>query len=122
MDSVCCDVTSEFPLALPLGAMDSCVLFSLVFGGHLDFSEQRVLLAVRTCRVKPLHEMDLTPVLLSQLLGGHLAFCEQRVPLAGVYAGWNRCTRQLGGQSLRFLMFKSAWMLEPSWWTQHPDG
>ena len=65
MGSACCDVTSEFLLALTFGAMDSCVLFSLVIGGHLDFSEQRVLLAVSACRGKPLHEtLDLTPVLL----------------------------------------------------------
>ena len=37
------------------GAFDSCVLFSLVFGGFLDLCEQRVLLAVGTCRARLLH-------------------------------------------------------------------
>ena len=32
------------------GAIDSCVLFSLVYGGFLHLGEQRVLLAVGTCR------------------------------------------------------------------------
>ena len=44
------------------GAFDSCVLFSLVFGGFLDLCEQRVLLAVGTCRVRLLHRITvLTP-------------------------------------------------------------
>ena len=56
----CCD--PRVPLALSVGARDSSVLFDLVFGGHLDFREQRVLLAVGTCRVKTLDKtLDLTP-------------------------------------------------------------
>ena len=37
------------------GAFDSCVPFSLVFGGFLDLCEQRVLLAVGTCTALLLH-------------------------------------------------------------------
>ena len=37
------------------GAIDSCVLFYLVYGGFLDLCEQRVLLVVGTCRARPLH-------------------------------------------------------------------
>ena len=37
------------------GAIDSCALLSLVFGGFLDLGEQRVLLAVGKCRVRLLH-------------------------------------------------------------------
>ena len=60
----CCD--PRVLLALSFGAIDSSVLFDLVFGGHLDFREQRVLLAVGTCRVKTLDKtldktLELTP-------------------------------------------------------------
>ena len=45
------------------GAIDSCVLFSLVFDGFLDLCEQRVLLAVGTCRARLLHRITvLTPI------------------------------------------------------------
>ena len=47
-------------LALPFGAIDSSVFYDLVFGGHLDFSEQLALLAVCKCKVK---KLDLTPTL-----------------------------------------------------------
>ena len=39
------------------GAIDSCVLFSLVYGGFLDLGEQRVLLVVGTCRARLLHSI-----------------------------------------------------------------
>ena len=45
------------------GAMDSCVLFSLVFGGFLDLGEQRVLLAVGTCRARLLNTIALLCIL-----------------------------------------------------------
>ena len=37
------------------GAMDYCVLLSLVYAGFLVLGEQRVLLAVGTCRARPLN-------------------------------------------------------------------
>ena len=37
------------------GALDSCVLSCLVFGGFLDLGEQRVLLVVGMCRARLLH-------------------------------------------------------------------
>ena len=44
------------------GAIISCVLFSLVFGGFLNPCEQRVLLTVGTCRARLLHRLlELTP-------------------------------------------------------------
>ena len=51
------------------GAIDSCVLFSLVYGGFLDLHEQRVLLVVGTCRVRLLHTIT---VLF------HTETCQQR--------------------------------------------
>ena len=45
------------------GAIDSCVLFSLVYGGFLDLGEQRVLLAVGTCRVRLLHTITVLFIL-----------------------------------------------------------
>ena len=54
-------VTPELLLAF-CGAIDSSVLFSLVFGGFLDPREQRVLLTVAKCRARLLHSvLELTP-------------------------------------------------------------
>ena len=61
-------------------AIDSCVLFSLVYGGFLDLGEQRVLLAVGTCTALLLHRA--TVLTLTQKCHYGLSSLASKAPFA----------------------------------------
>ena len=52
------------------GAIDSCVLFFLVYSGFLDLGVQRVLLVVGTCRARLLHNSVVSFSLVSTRRSG----------------------------------------------------